>query len=437
MINPDSSHSVQRLAWIRALILLMLAGFTFQGHFNRVSIAVAGSEVFIGSNRLSEQEMGWVYTGFLVVYTLAMIPGGWVIDRWGPRRTLTGMGLGLGFFVMLTGALGKLDWPITQLFVPLIIIRCFAGALSAPLHPGTSRAAALWTSPEGRLTANGLITAGALLGIASASPVFGELMDRVGWPSAFLFCGAVLIGFSIVWHGISADSPHEHGWIRPKRSGDGPATSAVRYVSRFGDFRQLCANRALVLLSVSYGALGYFQYLFFYWIGFYFDDQLKLGKEQSREATFQVTLAMAVGMAVGGFVSAACCRRLGFRWGCRVMAISGMLASAVFGWLGVASTSPDQIVWFFAAALGSLGACESVFWTSASVLEPNRGGLAAAFLNTGANLGGLVAPALTPWIGNRYGWTAAIAFASVVCGLGGALWLLIDTSGEQSLPAPQ
>ena len=93
---------------VRWLIVLMLMGFTFLGHFNRVSISVVGTERFIAREKLSEvaaagvggpsiatlqfidrekmsaEDMGLVYTAFLLVYTIGMLPGGWVIDRLGP-----------------------------------------------------------------------------------------------------------------------------------------------------------------------------------------------------------------------------------------------------------------------------------------------------------------------------------------------------------------
>jgi hypothetical protein len=45
---------------IRWLIVLMLMGFTFQGHFNRVSISVAGNERFTRSEGMSPELMGVV-----------------------------------------------------------------------------------------------------------------------------------------------------------------------------------------------------------------------------------------------------------------------------------------------------------------------------------------------------------------------------------------
>jgi ACS family glucarate transporter-like MFS transporter len=47
-------------------------------------------------------------------------------------------------------------------------------------------------------------------------------------------------------------------------------------------------------------------------------------------------------------------------------------------------------------------------------------------MNTGANLGGFIAPTLTPWIASFAGWSAALYFASLVVLVGVACWFLID-----------
>ncbi|HEY3969223.1 MAG TPA: MFS transporter [Planctomycetaceae bacterium] len=413
---------------IRWLIVLMLMGFTFQGHFNRVSISVAGNERFTRSEGMSPELMGVVYSTFGLVYTLGMLPGGWVIDRLGPRRALTGMGLGMGFFVVLTGALGWLNLPIASLWVPLLVIRALAGACSVPLHPGAARSISLWIPLATRATANGLVTAGALLGIAMTYPGFGWLMDWAGWPLAFVISGVAFMLFALIWCFLATDNETGHcstdgGEQNLHSSGLFPAPGRP---ALWHDLRQLVGNRSLVLLALSYAAVSYFQYLFFYWIEYYFEKELGLETKDSRQATFTVTIAMAAGMACGGVGSDALCRWFGRRWGCRLVAILGMGLSAAFAWVGISSTDTNQVVLFFSLALGSLGLCEGIFWTTAPLLQKRNGGLAAAFLNTIGNAGGFLAPVVTPWISHEQGWPAALAVACIVCGLGALVWLWID-----------
>src|SRR4051812_7506916 len=98
--------------------------------------------------------------------------------------------------------------------------------------------------------------------------------------------------------------------------------------------------------------------MFFYWIEFYFGNELKLPESESRQAAFVVSIAMAIGMAAGGWGSDGLCRWLGFRRGCQIMAIAGMGLSAGFCRLGISMTDPGDVVWCFSLATGALGLCE-------------------------------------------------------------------------------
>lgn len=428
--DPRATH----VCW---LIVLMLMGFTFLGHFNRVSISVAGNERFIGPDRMTAEQMGLVYSTFLMVYTILMLPGGWVIDRLGPRLALTGMGLGMGFCVVLTGSIGWLGLPIVTLWLPLLAIRGIAGATSVPLHPAAARSVSLWIPLANRSTANGLVTAGALVGIAVTYPGFGLLMDWLDWPLAFIVSGGALMLFALVWFRLAADDASGHRWVKGAAGNLAEASEnpSPRLKATLGDFLNMFRNGNLVLVAVSYAALSYFQYLFFYWIEHYFEKELELPVTESRGAAFTVTMAMALGMASGGLISDWLCRWFGRRWGCRAIALTGMGLSAVFAWLGIAAQDPNQVVVLFSLALGSLGLCEGIFWTTAPLLEKRSGGLACAFLNTIGNAGGLLAPIFTPWIGKHYGWPAAIAVACIVCGVGALMWLGIDSEAANKSPA--
>src|SRR4051812_9585661 len=110
--------STARPTNVRWLIVVLLVGQVFLAHFNRIAITVAGSERFIG-NGLSAEQMGEVYWAFLFVYTIGMLPGGWLIDRLGPRWALAGMGVGLGLCAALTGALGVFGLAVASLYLPL------------------------------------------------------------------------------------------------------------------------------------------------------------------------------------------------------------------------------------------------------------------------------------------------------------------------------
>lgn len=431
---------------VRWLIVAMLVGLVFLAHFNRIAISVAGSERFIGHG-LSEEQMGRVYSAFLLIYTIGMIPGGWLIDRFGPRWAMTLMGVGLGVCAAMTGVLGAAGLAIAALYVPLLVIRGVAGLSSVTLHPGAARAVSLWFPLSGRSAANGLVTAGALVGIAVTYPVFGRLMDKLDWPLAFVVSGATLAIFGLVWFLLAANQPANdeasnaaNQLVVEDADNSSLSQEELDYADPtpaqspggLADFVRLFRNRSLVLLTLSYGAIGYVQYMFFYWVQYYFKTVLERSDDESREAAFIITISMAIGMAAGGWVSDWICRQLGQQWGCRLMALIGMGFSALFCLLGIATKDSTNIVLFFSLSLGAMGLCEGIFWTTAPVLEPRRAGLACALMNTGGNGVGMIAPVITPWIGKNYGWDTAVVVACCVAAVGGALWLGIRLGNGRS-----
>jgi len=415
--------------WSRWWIVLMLMGYAGLAHFNRVAISVAGSEVFIREDGISATDMGWVYTSFLLVYTLGMLPGGWLIDRIGAARALALLGLTMGTFVALTGTLGWLTSTPAQLWLGLIVIRSISGLWNAPLHPGAAHVVSDVMKGPGRATANGMVTAGALIGIACCYPIFGMLIDRLTWPWAFAVSGATLVGYGAVWHLFVSR-------LLPNRAGTAPeAPSSPRFTElpkpSMVDWT-LFRHGNLWLIALSYAAFGYFQYLFMYWMTYYFEKILIVPDVDSRRALFYIMLAQAAGMAVGGLSTDGICRLLGTTWGRRSIVITGMGLSAVFGLIAVSVSAQSQVVAALAISMGALGMCEGVFWTTATDIGGKSRGLAGAFMNTCGNVGGLISPVLTPALAESMGWPGAIAVACVVSGLGGLVWFWITPPSSPS-----
>jgi ACS family D-galactonate transporter-like MFS transporter len=183
---------------------------------------------------------------------------------------------------------------------------------------------------------------------------------------------------------------------------------------------------------LSYGTVGYFQYLFFYWMNFYFQTVLKLPEGTSRKYAAIPPLAMAAGMPLGGWLSDRLERASGSVRTRRIVPMAGMTAGALLLILGAFSQSPEWIVFWFALALGAVGAAEGPFWATVVELGGRRGGSAAALFNTGGNAGGLLAPIVTPLVGQYLGWGYAVGLGGVICLLGVILWFWIDPA-EQPL----
>lgn len=408
-------------------ILVLLMALAALCHFNRVSISVAGSERLMTEFSLSEQQLGWIYLSYLVVYTLLMLPGGWLLDRFGPRTMMGAMATGSALFVGLTALAGLLAVPISAL-ATLMLVRGALGAASVPMHPGAANTVANWFAPASRASANGLVTAAALVGIALSYPLFGALIDTVGWRAGMLTSAIVTGAVALAWSIIARDRPV----VVTNTAAESERISSVAEAAQAPHDTMPAAPRtidlqltSLLLLTISYAAVGYFQYLFFYWSQYFFDHVLHLGTQKGRLAAMLLSLAMAAGMLGGGWLAA----RLQSRWhpwrGLTLVPMIGMAAGAVLTVVGVLAAWPAVTIASFALAMAAVGMAEGPFWTAVVEVAGNRRGMAAAFFNTGGNIGGLLAPYATPVISAWFGWQSGIALASLFCLVGAALWLWV------------
>ncbi len=420
----------------RWLILAFLMALCFLNHFNRASITSAGDERIMKDFGISAERMGIIYSAFLVAYTIFMIPGGWLIDRKGPRIALTLMGFGTALFCVFTGAIGFGFFAAAQIWLALLVVRSLMGFFTVPLHPGAARASANWFSPPQQALANGLITGASILAYSAVHPIFGALVDRFNWPRAFVITGTVTALVAIAWFVFASDRPRERLSINSNHGSPAPPVEVNRSAIETSWLERL-RRRNLVLLTISYAAVGYFQYVFFYWLHYYFDSVLKMEKAESRYFAGLPMLAMAVAMPIGGWLADRAVRWRGDFSARTLVPKFGMIASALFLVCGLVATDKGWIVAFFTASFGALGLCEATFWTVIVNLGGARGGTSAAIMNTAGNGIGLLGPAGTPWISARFGWEWGMGVGAIAALLGGLCWFgvrLREPTGEVRHP---
>ena len=102
--------------------------------------------------------MGWITFGFRIAYALFQIPGGWLGDRFGARRALTGSSPGGAFHALITA----LAWNA----VSMLVIQMFFGLGEAGAFPIATRSLSRWMRPTERGFAQGITHAGSRLGAA-------------------------------------------------------------------------------------------------------------------------------------------------------------------------------------------------------------------------------------------------------------------------------
>jgi ACS family glucarate transporter-like MFS transporter len=323
------------------------------------------------------------------------------------------VGIGSAFFVMLTGLAGQF-WSGTTLLLALLAVRGLMGVVNAPTHPGAARLVGDWIPSGQRSMVNGMVNMAACVGISVTYLAFGILMDHYDWPGACFIAAGVTALIALAWALIAVDAP------RKLPAAETPLLE--RPIRRPGSL----LSRSLILLTLSYGALGYFQYLIFYWAQYYFENERALGKDQSRLYASILTLTMGLGMLAGGWLSDRLRSGIRHPRNVAIVPFAGFCGAATMLYVGFIQPDPLATLIFFCLATASIGSCEGAFWTLAVEIGGSRGGLAAGILNTGGNAGGMIAPVLTPMISTAFGWQAGLGVASLVCLVGAACWIGID-----------
>jgi MFS transporter, ACS family, D-galactonate transporter len=434
--NDPPASSLVRGSW-RLVVLLMLV--VAMGHFNRIAISVAGAERIIRENDIDEIRMGQVYSAFLLFYTLAMVPTGWLIDRFGARATLIVFCFGSAVFVAGTSGVGLFSQTGISLWLGLLAVRSMMGLVNAPLHPAAARMVFAHVPAQGKSLANGWVTFAACAGISATYYGFGALIDRFSWPSAFLVTGWITLAVTLIWTWGTRNLPAN---VESMPSAAASQNGTVISLSALSQDRpwSILQRRAVICLTLSYAALGYFQYLFFYWIQYYIGTVQGLGPDVSRRYSTWITLTMGVGMVGGGWLADRVSASDGGLARRRLVPLLGMIASGLIFEIGVVSGDSHVMVAAFVASAGLLGMCEAAFWTTIVEFGSPRGGLAAGLMNMGGNAGGLLAPLLTPMLSARFaeafgksvGWRASLGVAGAISVVGALLWFGVKSREDQS-----
>ncbi len=401
----------------RLLVVVLMCAFSVMNYFDRTIMSIAGPEI-MKEFGLAPTQMGAVYSAFLLAYALFMMPGGQLTDRLGPRRALAVMGFGAALFTGLTAPGG---WPglgsAIGVVPSLAAIRFLMGIFTAPLYPACGRMCANWIPPVYLGRVQGVIIGGSSLGGAVAPILFQKLMSHAGWRASFVAAAAVTAALALAWLLTTRD--HPAGSDAPVRRGTESNTS----------WRLLLTNRNLLLLTTAYAALGYFAYIFYYWIYYYFGEIRHLGYEQSARFTTLVFVVNGLMIPFGGWLSDRLTRSHGERFGRRAVPLAGLTLGAVLLVAGTLATGTWTTVWLMAFAMGFASFCEGPFWAMTIALGGNQAGAACSILNTGSNLAGFIAPVLTPFIASFAGWSWGLYFGCFVLLLGAVACWLVDLPG--------
>ncbi len=412
----------------------MLIGWTFVisaiAYLDRVNISIAGTNI-AADYKLSNIQLGYVFSAFVLGYALFQAPGGRLADRLGPRWMLTGGVVWWGIFTTLS-ALVPTSLPYA---LSLLIVTRFAlGTGEAVVYPSTNRLVAEWIPTHERGLANGWIFAGVGAGAGVTPPLIVYIIEHYGWRWSFGFSAVLGILAGLVWFIIARDRPAEHPFITQEEKNliaaglSGAKNTSGGMVS----WGTILSSKTLWAMTLSYFAYGYAAYIFFTWFFIYLSKVRGLDLKSSRYYAMLPFIAMAICSPLGGWLSDKISAKRGDRVGRCWLAVIAMALSAIFIAMGTQVASAKLASFVLAGGAGALYLSQSSFWAVSAGVAGRSAGAVSGFMNMGSQIGGAVTASLSPWIADHFGWTASFLTAAGLCVGGSILWVFVDPDRKLS-----
>jgi ACS family glucarate transporter-like MFS transporter len=423
----------------RTNVRWLLIGWTFLisaiAYLDRVNISIAGKSI-AKEYGLTDIQLGYVFSAFVLGYALFQAPCGRLADRFGPRWTLTLAIVWWGVFTTLVVVI-----PPTLAFSLLILmaIRFSLGIGEAVVYPSSNRLVAEWIPTRERGLANGLIFAGVGAGAGITPPLIVYVMENYGWRWSFAVSAVIGIAAGVVWFIIARDKPSQHPLVNAAEREfiDAGLPHASPRQSSKVPWDRMLASRELWAMTLSYFAYGYSAYIFFSWFFIYLNTVRGLDLKSSRWWAMLPFIAMAVASPLGGWISDFITARRGLRLGRCGIAVFGIAFAAFFIALGTQVESARLASIVLAGGAGALYLSQSSFWAVTAEIAGPFSGTVSGIMNMGGQLGGALTASLSPWIAREFGWTASFLTAASLCAIASIAWFFVDPARRLFEPAAQ
>jgi ACS family glucarate transporter-like MFS transporter len=423
-MTPQSPQSSTRIRWLLIGWLFVLSAVAF---LDRVNLSIAGGSLS-AEYHLSNVQFGLLSTALLIGYTLFQTPAGWLADRFGPRRVLTGAVLWWGVFTALTAAVPvSIGAPLGA----LVAVRFLLGAGEAIMYPASNQFVSRWIPTQERGAANGLIFAGVGAGSGLSPFLVIYTMAHHGWRFSFWVCALIGCAAGVVWYLAARDTPGQHLHVSQVeltkiQSGLTLSSQTDRTGGATSPWPRILTTGDIWLVTASYFCYGYVAWIFFAWFYRYLSEVRGLNLKVSAFYGTLPFLAMAISCPLGGLLSDMLTRVAGRRVGrCGVAGFAMALAGVVLAFGSRVDNARLASV-VLAGGAGALYLSQSSFWSVSADMGGSFSGSVSGFMNMGAQSGGALTASLTPWIAAHYGWTASFLVAASLCGIGACAWLLVD-----------
>jgi ACS family D-galactonate transporter-like MFS transporter len=394
-------------------------------YMDRSNISVAATAIS-SDLHLTSVQLGLVFSAFGWTYAALQIPGGILVDRFGPRILYSISLVAWSAVTLFQGFISS--------FASIFGLRLATGAFEAPAFPSNNRIVTSWFPDNERASAIAVYTSGQFLGLAFLTPALTTVEHFLGWRGLFIITGLVGILWGVVWYFVYHD-PNQHKTVskaeldyiekggglinRQKKKDAHPQKFAWR------DLKEAFSHRKLWGIYIGQFAINSTLWFFLTWFPTYLIKYRGLNFLKSGMLASAPFLAAFVGLLLSGFLSDYLIRKnVSVRVARKTPVIIGLLLSvSIVGANYVNSTA--LIIFFMALAFFGNGFA-SITWVFVSTLAPaHLIGLTGGVFNFIGGLASVIVPVVIGYLARNGSFEPALVFIGIMALVGACSYIFI------------
>lgn len=380
-----------RRYWI-FLLMFLLATINY---VDRIVLSVSSAPI-AEEFGISKVELGYLFSSFLWLYVVCLVPMGMIVDRLGTRLVNAA---GIGIWSVATALTG-----LSTGFAMLIATRVMMGVGESTTYPASGRLIREWIPRQERALFATFFNSGAYFGPAVGGIVLASLVSTVGWRITFLLCAALGFVWLLAWliwfrkpEEVSWLSPAERAMILRERDGDGKEVSAG---GASVGLRGLIGSSSMLGLMVTQGCAVYTQYFFLTWLPNYLQTERGMSMLKSGALMALPFIGAVVLTVLFGKLSDSLLDEEGVKSGGRRRMISMLLLFGSVILLTPLVENVYLVLVLITIALGSVAsaAALNIAMIGDLLRTPADSGRATGLLILGGNIFGILAPIVTGYV---------------------------------------
>ncbi|CAJ0999232.1 MFS transporter [Sodalis praecaptivus] len=265
-----SAHKTRSRFWILAVLFII----STVNYADRSTLSIAGPHVARDLG-LDPLQMGYIFSAFGWAYTLAQLPGGWLLDKFGSKKVY---GCAILIWSVFTFCQGFVHF-FANAAMMLFILRFMVGFAEAPVMPANSSIVSAWFPVRERGTASAIFNISQYAALVVFNPLLGWITQEVSWEYVFTVMGVVGIVLSVVWV-KTMYSPLNHPRVSQSeleylRAGgalvemDAAAGPKADRAPQLGYIKQLLSSRMLLGIYLANYCVNAITWFFLYWFPIY------------------------------------------------------------------------------------------------------------------------------------------------------------------------